>query len=421
MKQRWHRLIRIGAFVWALKILLGAVVLLAIWSAGIPRLQTLWLGVEVLPVNATIREQFGVSYEGGALVNWVYEHSPAEEARLQRGDVVLNVDNRPVYGAEDIKQVIADRDYKDRVRIIYMRNGLVFFTKAVLDYRAVNVKAAAVRPADHYSLTFDDFVALMILGLIAGTLSGMIGCGGGVLKVSLLVIFFGFEIFLAKVVSLVSCGFMSLSSSFRYIKRNQADRLALKYLIPSSLVGVLGGILVSMLLSRHVLEITLGIFLVYAALDIAYEAYSARKKRMEPPAGGDVEGDGRHKRGPSSFVFAGFPLGVVSAVLGITGGVVGTPLQRLLTKAPIRTCIANTLVTVIFVSFLGGLLLLVEGLVRDRFSFETFAKVLVSIAPGSVIGGQLGSALNTRLPLGYVKGIYAIVVLLIAVKILLSV
>ncbi len=96
------------------------------------------------------------------------------------------------------------------------------------------------------------------------------------------------------------------------------------------------------------------------------------------------------------------------------------PLHRYLTKAPLKTCIANILVTIIFVSFLGGAVFLVEGLVRHYFSLGTFAKVLLAVVPGSVIGGQLGAVHNKELPVNLVKGIYAVVLLGIAWRILIQ-
>lgn len=418
MESRFKTLIQIGVIVLAVKVLLVALGLGAAYYRGISGIHTLWIGAEVLPVNDTIRAQFGVNRKGGALINRVLDHSPADNAGLKRGDVLLNVDNLPIYEAQDIRGVLKNKSFKDPVQVIYLRDGVVFSTRLVLDYRATHASAGTVRSVYRYRLTFADFCELLVLGLLAGTLSGLIGCGGGVLKVSLLIILFGFEIFLAKVVSLVSCGFMSLSSSYAYVKQGRVDPLALKYLIPSSILGVLIGIGVSMLLDRHVLEFILGLFLVYTALDVAYQIWADRRDQKKA---GEDEETGSAARDRSVLVWAGLPLGVFSAVLGITGGVIGTPLQRFLLKAPIKTCIANTLVTVIFVSFLGGALLLIEGLIRDYFSFGTFAMVLLGVMPGSVIGGQLGARLNDELPVNHVKAVYAVVVLFISYKILTSI
>lgn len=418
MKQSFKKMLRIGGIALILKILLGALALLAIYFSGISRFHTLWLGAELFPVNQTIRTQFGVGEKGGVLVNHVLEHSPAGDAGLKRGDILLNIDGLPIYEPNDIRSVLREKDYRDTVQVVYMRDGVVYSTKVMLDFRAANAAAPTFRSAYNYRLSLPDFLALMALGLLAGTLSGMIGCGGGVLKVSLLIVLFGFEIYLAKVVSLISCGVMSLSSSSRYVEKGQADADALKYLIPSAIVGTVIGIGVSMILDRHVLEFVLGLFLAYAALDSVYQIYASKRDEKNAVQNGNGDAEPKDR---SVLVWAGLPMGMFSSVLGITGGVIGTPLQRYLLRAPVRTCIANTLVTVIFVSFLGGGLLLIEGLVDDHFSFKAVVMVLLAIVPGSAIGGQLGARLNEDLPGNYVKAVYAVVTMLISYKILVSI
>lgn len=418
----FSRLIHLGAIVLACKVILLVLMVLAMCFGGISNLQRLWLGVEVVPVNDTIRAQFGMDKKGGVLVNRVLEHSPAAEGRLRRGDIILSIDNSPIYEPADIHTALEGMRFRDSVRLIYFRDGDVFSTKLALDYRAKNTTAANVRSLHKYQLTVSDFLGLAALGLLAGTLSGMIGCGGGVLKVSLLILLFGFEIFLAKVVSLISCGFMSMSSSYRYVKHDLVDIQSLKYLIPSSIVGGIVGVGISMMLDRHVLEVALGLFLVYAAVDMGYQIYSDARGKRSHGAENESACDGSSASyDRPGLVLAGLAIGIFCTVLGITGGVVGIPLQRFFAKVPIRTCIANTLVTVIFVSFLGGGVLLIEGVIRGYFAFPTFLQVLVAIMPGSVVGGQLGAMLNKKLPVNYIKGIYAIVVVFIAYKILFTV
>ncbi len=82
MKQSFKKLLQIGGVALILKILLGALAMLAIYFHGISRFHTLWLGAELLPVNQTIRTQFGVGEKSGVLVNHVLEHSPAGDAGL---------------------------------------------------------------------------------------------------------------------------------------------------------------------------------------------------------------------------------------------------------------------------------------------------------------------------------------------------
>lgn len=424
MNTHMEKILRVGTAVLILGILMAALVILALSSRNlakrlIPR-ERLWLGVEVLPVTDTIRRQFGVTSEGGALINQVIENSPAAWAGLRRGDVVLTLDNSPILQPGDIPMFLEEGRARDPIRIIYLRDGMAYSTKSALEYRALSASAPRVRSTYHYHLTFADFLAFMCMGILVDTLAAFIGSGGGVLKVSLLLAFFGIEIFLAKVLSILSSGCMGLSASHQYFKTKQADWKCLRYLIPSSIVGAICGVGISILVGRHFLETLLACFLIFVGIEnILQVVWNARGKLPDEvvPEDRPFEPD----RPYALLIFAGFPAGVFSTVLGITGGIVGEPLHRILLKAPIRTCIANTVVTVIFDAFLGGgLLLMIDGLMRERFSMGTFLQIWMAITPGSIIGGQLGALLNGVVPINGVKGVYAVVVLLIAAKLLFA-
>jgi len=424
MSRNFERVLRAGKAAAILAILLAALFGFAVMSSDFRKRfkphERLWLGVEVQPVTETIRKQFGVTREGGVLVNQVIENSPAAFVGLKRGDVILTLHNRPILGTPDIQRILEESRPNETVRVIYLRDGVVYSAQSALDYRALSASAPHVRSIYHYHLTLADFFAFMCMGILVDTLAAFIGSGGGVLKVSLLLAFFGIEIFLAKVVSILSSGCMGLSASFQYIKTKQVDWKCQRYLIPSSIVGAICGVGITLFVGRHFLEILLACFLVLVGVEnLLQVAWHARGRLPEEtvPTDRPFEPD----RPRSLLIFAGFPAGVFSTVLGITGGIVGEPLHRILLKTPIRTCIANTVVTVVFDAFLGGgLLLLIDGVVRDRFSMWSFLQIWLAIAPGSIIGGQLGAMLNGVAPLNAVKGVYAVVVLLIAAKLVFA-
>lgn len=55
-----------------------------------------WAGVEIVPLDDVLARQFQVPGQSGALVNSVVEDSPAAEAGLRRGDVIVAFDGRRV-------------------------------------------------------------------------------------------------------------------------------------------------------------------------------------------------------------------------------------------------------------------------------------------------------------------------------------
>ena len=424
MRPSVEKLLQMGKASLILKILLVALLVFALVSSNfgkrlIPR-ERLWLGVETLPLNAKIRTQLGVTSNNGVLVDQVIETSPAALSGIQRGDVILTVDNRTILNPREIQAALDKRKPRDAVLVVYFRDGVVYSTNATLEWRAMNANAPYVRSVYHYHLTLADFFAFFCVGILIDTLAAFIGSGGGVLKVSLLLAFFGIDIFMAKVLSILSSGCMGLSASHRYIKTNQVDWKCQRFLIPSSIIGALCGVGISIMVGRHFLEILLAFFLVFVGVETILQVlWNAQGKIPDEVVPEDKPFE--PSRPYSLLILAGFPAGVFSTVLGITGGIVGEPLHRMLLKAPLRTCIANTVVTVVFDAFLGGgLLLLIDGMMRQRFSMWTFLQIWLSIVPGSLIGGQLGAMLNGVLSVNAVKSVYAVVVLLIATKLLLA-
>jgi membrane-associated protease RseP (regulator of RpoE activity) len=83
---------------------------------------SVFLGVEVISVNAIIAEQLSLPGEHGVLINGVVEDSPAQAAGLQRGDVILSLDGKAVDGTDRFRQLMAAYSPGDNVRIAYIRN-----------------------------------------------------------------------------------------------------------------------------------------------------------------------------------------------------------------------------------------------------------------------------------------------------------
>ena len=82
-----------------------------------------FLGVEIVSVDAVIAKQLEVPGGTGALVNSVVGGSPAEMAGLERGDVIVTLDNSGVKDLDGFREIIARLDPDDTVRIVFVRDG----------------------------------------------------------------------------------------------------------------------------------------------------------------------------------------------------------------------------------------------------------------------------------------------------------
>jgi serine protease Do len=84
--------------------------------------RTPWLGVIGLTLNAQIAHYYGLAVDHGVLVTRVTEGSPADQAGMADGDIVLEIDNVETRRIEDLVEEIHKRKIGDIVRILTVRN-----------------------------------------------------------------------------------------------------------------------------------------------------------------------------------------------------------------------------------------------------------------------------------------------------------
>jgi uncharacterized membrane protein YfcA len=105
-------------------------------------------------------------------------------------------------------------------------------------------------------------------------------------------------------------------------------------------------------------------------------------------------------------------------MLGISGGVVTTPLQQVLARIPIRNAVANTLLKASFTVPVACLMIMVMGVRAGRFDFWTPVMVALCLIPGSIVGSQLGPALASRMSSVAMHSLFCAVALFMGIHML---
>lgn len=82
-----------------------------------------WLGVQVQSLNEQSAAYFGLKNTAGALVAGIVSGSPAEEAGLQQGDVILKIDGQPIKNPEDLVNYVKDLKIGQRIVLLVHRQG----------------------------------------------------------------------------------------------------------------------------------------------------------------------------------------------------------------------------------------------------------------------------------------------------------
>jgi Do/DeqQ family serine protease len=91
-------------------------------SGGIKRP---WLGADGQAVTAEIARNLGLARPEGVLIAQVHPRSPAAQAGLRRGDVVMSLDGFDVADSNALRYRVATRRPGDTVRVRYWRDGMM--------------------------------------------------------------------------------------------------------------------------------------------------------------------------------------------------------------------------------------------------------------------------------------------------------
>src|SRR5919199_231766 len=155
-----------------------------------------------------------------------------------------------------------------------------------------------------------------LIGFVGGTLSGLIGIGGGAVFVPALVYAAGWGIKDATAASLFTFVFGALSGTLRSLRSEnsvnwKAVALLTSVVAPSALVGVV----INRFSPELLVQLAFAAFLIILAYPVAY----ARPPTAE-----------RSRRIPRALVlFAGVGVGIMAGLVGIGGTVLMIPLMVL--------------------------------------------------------------------------------------------
>lgn len=273
------------------------------------------------------------------------------------------------------------------------------------------------------------FLGLLLLGFFSGLCGGMMTMGGGIIKVIGLMSVFGYGLLLVRPVAYITNIFMYGAASLRYRRDNIYRWSDIQPMIPWAMVGVVLGYFIGNVLNSGMIRVLLGIFAFFLAIKMLVEISESKQR-------GGLLGDLQRAIGasepkgayPSSLVghstlahgLLGLPMGMISGILGITGGVIEVPLQRYILQAPLRRAIANSAVLVFFASIVGSLVAMIHGVQTGAFSFSTPVILAIILTPGAYFGGFVGAWLTTVAPLNVLRWMYAVLMSVISVRMMLS-
>lgn len=250
---------------------------------------------------------------------------------------------------------------------------------------------------------------MFVLGFGVGTVSGLLGIGGGIIAVPLLLYVppaFGFAAFGMKAVAgitTVQSFAGAVSGAFGHQRHRRVHpELALYLGIPMALACLVGS-----RLSTHVSEQTM--LLVFAAMAVVASVMMLLPKR--DAAHEETLEDVRFSRTRAVVIGAG--IGSLSGIIGQGGAFLYVPAMLYILSIPTRITIGSALA----VGILSAGAVLVGRLGTEQIPWLEASLVVV----GVIIGSQLGTALSQRTPRVFLRRALAVVIMGTAIKIAMSV
>lgn len=265
-------------------------------------------------------------------------------------------------------------------------------------------------------LTWIDVPIIVLIGLLAGTLGGMLGVGGSVIMIPALTILLGRHQQLYQASAMIINVVVAVPAALRHRKAGAMVPDVLIWMMPAALVFVLLGVWLSNLSVFNGPEGGIWLGRILAAF-LVYVVVLNVIKIIKPTKGGEsLDPERRHR--PVAAGGVGGIMGAIAGLLGIGGGAIAVPLQQVLLKLPLRNCIANSTAVICVSAGLGAVYknLTIGEHYPHGGALQTSLIIAAILAPTAFLGGRLGASLTHRLPTRQVRAAFVILMIVAAYK-----
>ncbi len=245
-------------------------------------------------------------------------------------------------------------------------------------------------------------LGLIVVGLAAGVLGGLIGTGGCSVMLPILHFWMGYPASVAVGTTLFAVIFTAISGGYGHLVRRNLDVRAVIWLGGAGIAGVLVGSWLFTLLASQasLLGLILGLAFLWPAIRMVWEGISQRAMPSR---------EGTTIPGPVwGWAIFGFVVGILTGVAGLGGGYALVPGLIYLFNAPVYVTMGSSLATMIPLALVGGGIKLAQG-------FVALGPGLL-LAAGTVVGAQIGAAIIKRFKPATLKLIFGLYFLYVAAK-----
>lgn len=233
-----------------------------------------------------------------------------------------------------------------------------------------------------------DLFILLLVGVCAGTLAGLLGIGGGAVIVPFLVHVFAHQGLVADVAmplaigtSLATMAVTAVFSFGAHHRRGAVDWTVFRRMAPGVLAGGVIGPLIATVLPGRTLYTLFACFLLVVSVEMFFGG------RTRPH---------RHLPGPAAVTGVGVAIGTVASLVGISGGSMTVPFLTWC-SVPVRTAVGTAAAVGFPIVVAGALTFIATGWLHAGLPAWSLGFVSLPAFGGIVLGGVLFAPLGARL------------------------
>ena len=260
------------------------------------------------------------------------------------------------------------------------------------------------------------FLIYGCVGAFVGILAGLLGVGGGLVIVPILVFSFNLQgvsseiiMHLALGTSLASIIFTSISSFMAHHRRGAVHWIIVRRIVLGILTGTFLGSCFASLLSTNILK---GFF-VFFLYFVAYQFLTNKKPKPS-----------RELPGTTGMFGVGNVIGFISSLVGIGGGAVSVPYM-VWCNVPVHRAIGTSAAIGLPIAISGTAGFLFNGWENELLPHYSvgfiYLPALAGIAAVSILTAPLAAKLAHSLPVGKLKKIFALLLIVVGTRMLISI
>jgi len=265
------------------------------------------------------------------------------------------------------------------------------------------------------SIPVVEIIWLVILGLFAGAVGGLVGIGGSLIIIPVLTLLMDKSQHLSQAAAMIVNVFVAAPSLFRHHQAQTVRWDVMVRMLPFGLVFILLGVWASDKIDGNALKKIFGAFLLYII------AFNIMKLFEEAKNNGDKP----ERTGWIPIGIVGTIMGFTAGLLGIGGGAIAAPLLQRVCRLPLRQAIATSTAVMCITASIGawtknaGLDQITNGAAGAiAVTYKDSLLIAICIVPTAIIGALFGARLTHVLPLRFLRIAFILLMLWACVNML---